>query len=480
MANTELPPPSSLPPTIFTEGLRRIPFFSRLGVKHGIVLTALVLMAMTIITAQQLRETLYEIERSAVDKGRTVAAAVAPLVLPALKRDDAIALRRYFSEITSVKDINYVQVADANGKVLVCNELKHGEMPPRPLHPGWLRHLKDGVKLDRHPVSVPWQEGAGVDVFVALVEPGGGSSMDEIEAAPHLRIGINFDDVLQKDTPRVIRRMIIFTLIVATVMVLGLLILLGYILRPLRELHLGLKAVASGDLDYQVPIFSHDEVGRLAMAFNATAARLRAAFQRIEELATRDPLTNLPNRRTFDERLMAEAARSRRYGHPFGLIVMDLDRFKTVNDQYGHLAGDEVLKGVAKVIEASVRETDLPARIGGEEFAVILPESGEREVLSVAEKLRQAVSQLDLPAKSGLPSGIRITLSAGAACSAGHLVTPESIFSAADAALYKSKGEGRNRVTMAPLAAGKTDMIPRVDGAEEPEAPPAEAADFRI
>ena len=162
-------------------------------------------------------------------------------------------------------------------------------------------------------------------------------------------------------------------------------------------------------------------------------------------------------RRAFDERLSAEAARSRRYGHPFGVIILDLDHFKQVNDRFGHPAGDEVLKFVAKTVDANVRETDLAARIGGEEFAVILPESVIEDVRAVAEKLREAVGEgMIKPVEA--PDGIRITLSAGAACSAGHLVTPESIVAAADAALFRSKNEGRNRVTIAPPSAGRTQV----------------------
>jgi len=454
-----------------TTTMRRIPFFSRLGIKHGIILTALLLLSMVIVTGLQLSEALHEMQRSAAARGRTAADALAPLVLPAYKAGKLEELRAYFMQISKAREIDYVQVVDRDGRVRVSSDPRPGEQPPAELSPGWL-HQFSHASMDRDAVSVPWSgngDGAhkpGIDLFVTLADDPANASPEQIEHAVHLRIGINFDDVIQTDTPRVIWRMIFFTLIVAVALLVGLVLLLKHILRPVRELHLGLRAVASGDLDYQVPVYSHDEVGQLARAFNATTARLKAAFERIEELATRDPLTNLPNRRTFDERIAAEAARSRRYGHPFGLIMMDLDRFKSVNDQYGHPAGDEVLKFIARIIEANVRETDLPARIGGEEFAVILPETTQREIEAVAEKLRSAVGSSSPPARQGLPEDVVITISAGAACSAGHLVTPESMLSAADAALYHSKGHGRNRVTMAPMNAGKTEFWNKVDTSE--------------
>ena len=447
----------------------RVPFFSRLGVKHGIVLTTLVLLAMTIVTAQQLRETLWEIERSAVDKGRAVATAMVPAVLYAMQRNKPSDLQGYFNYMAKSRDIDYVQIINESGHVEISSEIQDA-VQPAPLAPNWITSMPDKQMLTRYAIAQPWPadfKSKGVDVFVALLEDPAAATIEQVQNADHLRIGINFDAVVRKDTPRVIWNMVMFTLVVAFIMVLGLLILLGYILRPLRELHAGLRAVASGDLNYEVPVYSRDEVGRVVQAFNATTARLRAAFEQIESLATTDALTGLPNRRVFDERLASEAARARRYRHPFGLIVMDLDKFKDINDRYGHPAGDEVLKFVSKTIQANIRETDVPARIGGEEFAVILPETGPVEVRAVAEKLRSAVAEFPLKPSERLPENVRITLSGGAACSAGHLVTAESMMAAADAALYRSKSEGRNRINMAAKVVGQSDMMRRVEDAEK-------------
>jgi diguanylate cyclase (GGDEF)-like protein len=122
-----------------------------------------------------------------------------------------------------------------------------------------------------------------------------------------------------------------------------------------------------------------------------------------------------------------------------------------------------VLKLVGRTIMANIRETDMAARIGGEEFGIILPESGSFEVKSVADKLRESVGDCEVYHRQGM-TPLKVTVSAGAACSGGHLVTQESIVTAADAALYRSKNEGRNRVTIAPASAGKTSMMPRVTG----------------
>lgn len=445
-----------------------VPFFSRLGVKHGIILAVLVMLAMTVVTILQVHETLAEIQRSAVDKGRAVAAALVPMIRERVF--EPAELKKYFNEIEMARDIDYVQIVDAQGNVFVGSDVQPLQRPPVPLEPGWISHLSERASGARVVLAEPWPaDGNGVDVFVALADKSVSADPEKLRNSPHLRIGINFDDAAR---PRVLRNMIIFTLVVATVMVLGLIVFLGYVLRPLRQLHFGLRALARGDLDYEVPVYSRDEVGQVVQAFNATTARLKSAFAQIEALATHDHLTGLPNRRVFDERLDSEAARSRRYGHPFGLIILDLDKFKTINDTYGHPFGDEVLRYVARMIEVSIRETDVPARIGGEEFAVILPETSFDDVNAVAEKLRHAVAEHGVRAEN-VPDMVRITLSAGAACSAGHLVTPDAMLNAADAALYRSKTEGRNRITVAPRVAGTTHTsLKKVEGEPPPFGPP--------
>ena len=448
--------------------LQPVPLFSRLRFKAGVMLSMLALLAMTSVSILQIREMMREIRNDAVDKGCAVVAAVAPLVLAAIRHGQPEALLPYFRTLEETKDISYIQLVDGRGRVLVGNEALPGQQPPRRLRPDWLSQLKDVVKLDREAAAVPWgEDSSGVDVFLALAEQPACATPEEIENATHLRLGINFNAVLQKNIPRVMSRMVLLSVIATAAAVLLLLGWLAYVLRPVRELHMGLRAVAAGDLAYQVPVYTHDEMGRLAQVFNATVAQLRSAFQRIEELATHDALTKMANRRRFDDGLAAEAARSRRYGHRFGLIVMDLDKFKEINDRHGHPAGDEVLKAVARIIEANVRETDLAARIGGEEFAVLLPETNFKEVQAVAEKLRQAVADAELQAKQGLPPGVHITISAGAACSGGSLITPETIMAAADAALYQAKSRGRNLVCLAPQQAGKSDFLEGVK--DEPE-----------
>ncbi|MEK8051687.1 GGDEF domain-containing protein [Ideonella sp. DXS22W] len=181
--------------------------------------------------------------------------------------------------------------------------------------------------------------------------------------------------------------------------------------------------------------------------------QLRHEVQRAREESQVDALTGLPNRRAFDRRLGAELSASA--GGASGadarrpcLLMMDLDHFKRINDNYGHPFGDQVLRAVAQVLQAVVREPALAARVGGEEFAVLLPAATLDEALALAEKLRATVAGSRVRRKGHEAPIERITLSLGAAVwHAGE--APEALIDRADRALYTAKAAGRDRVAVA-------------------------------
>ncbi|MFG6441733.1 diguanylate cyclase [Roseateles sp. LKC17W] len=176
---------------------------------------------------------------------------------------------------------------------------------------------------------------------------------------------------------------------------------------------------------------------------------LQAANAALEHLATRDPLTGLHNRRSLDARLADALALDRRYGHGgrvHGLLLIDADHFKNVNDQHGHAAGDAVLRQLAALLQASVRTTDVAARFGGEEFAVLLPElSGPQEAVMVAEKIRSAVQDAVFPAAG------RLTVSIGVSLASPQDADVRPLLERADEALYEAKRGGRNAVRLKSL-----------------------------
>jgi diguanylate cyclase (GGDEF)-like protein/PAS domain S-box-containing protein len=164
---------------------------------------------------------------------------------------------------------------------------------------------------------------------------------------------------------------------------------------------------------------------------------------KLEQQANTDPLTGLFNRRSFTSFCEHEFLRANRYFQPFSLMIIDIDLFKAVNDTYGHLVGDEVIKRVAKICHEHIREADVLARIGGEEFAILLPDTDIDSAYILAERLRQVQQQYDEPLAPP------ITISIGVATIHPQDKTFSELFKRADKALYSSKNSGRNSVNIA-------------------------------
>jgi diguanylate cyclase (GGDEF)-like protein len=186
----------------------------------------------------------------------------------------------------------------------------------------------------------------------------------------------------------------------------------------------------------------------------------------VQRQAVTDELTGLFNHRRFQEVMTAEVERARRYGHELGLIMLDIDNFKQINDTYGHLQGDEVLREVARVLRQSSREIDEPARYGGEEMAVALPQTDLEGAFQFAERVRRRIEALALP----LPDGdgvLRVTASFGAASlAAAGGIDKDALVAAADAALYQAKRAGKNRTERAPARRSRGRQVHGVAGGE--------------
>jgi diguanylate cyclase (GGDEF)-like protein len=170
---------------------------------------------------------------------------------------------------------------------------------------------------------------------------------------------------------------------------------------------------------------------------------LRASEARVRELAHTDALTGAANRRRFDETLAAEVVRAERYGSPLSVVFADLDHFKTVNDQWGHPAGDEVLRQFVQIMKADVRPSDLVARSGGEEFAILMPHTGAEAAVACAERIR-------LTFKTCTVAGVGQTVTSSFGVTHYERGEPQKQFlRRADRALYQAKESGRDRVVRA-------------------------------
>lgn len=200
-------------------------------------------------------------------------------------------------------------------------------------------------------------------------------------------------------------------------------------------------------------------LGVLLMRWLPLAANERGRSEQLatdlEMLATIDGMTSLINRRHFDVLARAEWARFQRYGRPLSLLILDIDNFKSINDRFGHDAGDLVLKAVAYICKTTKRQTDVAARIGGEEFVLLLPETDEAAAEIAAERLRKAI-QVHTRA---LPGGnLEVTVSIGVVGASLAMSGFEVMLKHADEALYEAKHTGRNRVVRAPRKV--TDKYP--------------------
>ncbi|MDR5676261.1 MAG: GGDEF domain-containing protein [Armatimonadota bacterium] len=189
------------------------------------------------------------------------------------------------------------------------------------------------------------------------------------------------------------------------------------------------------------------------------ARQLEEANRRLADLALRDPLTGVHNRRYLEEFLAQQLARAQRQHTPVLVAMVDLDDFKLYNDTQGHLAGDEVLRRVADAMRCCVRRSDLVARYGGEEFTVVLVDTNPHDGARVLERIRSAVASLPLPGAELLPWG-SVTVSLGAACYPEDGFTAQELLTRADDALYRAKTLGKNRVEFARAPGPTTTSVP--------------------
>ncbi len=237
---------------------------------------------------------------------------------------------------------------------------------------------------------------------------------------------------------------------VASLLAIGLGFIIGARLsRRLTRLTTAIAAMGQGDLYQRVEEATGDEVGTMAAVFNQMSKELYESRERIEqqtvmlrELSVRDELTGLHNRRHFDEHAATAFAHARRYQRPLTALMCDIDRFKQINDRFTHAVGDDVLRMVARILQANTRTSDIVARYGGEEFAIVFTEIPPAEALALAERIRE---RIEAHPWRDVEPGLRVTISVGLDSDTSRASVADML-AAADERLYEAKRGGRNRV----------------------------------
>lgn len=192
------------------------------------------------------------------------------------------------------------------------------------------------------------------------------------------------------------------------------------------------------------------ELNEAQIRLREMVARLSDQRDSLERLANTDPLTELYNHRYFQQRLATELARAKRYQHSMSVLLIDVDKFKLVNDKYGHPSGDFLLQQTASILKSNLRQVDILARYGGDEFAAILPETQAGAAYEVAEKLRKAIEEarFSIKTKNGRSRSISVTLTIGVSSFPDHAWSCEGLVLAADSAMYSGKHISRNRASI--------------------------------
>jgi diguanylate cyclase (GGDEF)-like protein len=204
------------------------------------------------------------------------------------------------------------------------------------------------------------------------------------------------------------------------------------------------EAMKAGAADYLVKNEVSTPTLERSLRYAIQHSRL---VEGLRKLASRDELTGLYNRRAMGEMLKEEADRHRRYGRPAALVLLDVDHFKSINDSFGHPAGDEVLRWLAQLVRDTIRTADIPSRYGGEELAIILPEMNSLQALGMAERLRRRVAACPFESRGrdGRALRIPVTISLGVAGLPDDALDADALVAAADEGLYAAKRGGRNR-----------------------------------
>lgn len=388
------------------------------------------------------------------------AESIASGAVNAVTRQDRETLHHTATDLVASQGVNYVVFTDASGKVLASGEAMSGLLDPELKNP---QHRLGVASLNSPELLwCPKLRVASADVVVPVystqVVPTAARRSRPIVG--YLRFGSDITGTTHQ-LKQVASRMSQIGMGLMLLAIPVSLLVTRHVVRPLNKLTDTARAIASGSVDARAEIMSNDEIGELARSFNTMADRitesrlelleLNAALEQrvqqrtreLEELAARDPLTNLYNRRHFGEVIAREFATAERYDADLTCLMFDLDHFKEINDLYGHRAGDEIITLFAQALHAELRESDVPARFGGDEFIVLLPRTSSSSAALLVERICDRFQETVHAKLPEVPTSVSIGV---ASLRTTRATSAEALIHEADLALYAAKEGGRNRL----------------------------------
>ena len=435
----------------YLEAIRRFWDALRISAKLSVLLAGMILVMTAFFYGFAVYQTTREIKISAVHKGEAVAEALKDEVSYVLLAGNFPSLNYSFKRLTSSRnDIAYMYLLDPHGVVLSHSDSENvGRIYSDRLTQESLVDPGTRVRFSRVDLDGDGHLSDLCDVSVPIIARG--------HRVATLHIGLSLTRYLAANAPRIRTKIAWFVIPFSFFAILVAMKLSRSFTKPLQSLARGAAEVSQGNYGVQLPLARRDELGEVAQAFNKMAANLKENFAKVSDMANRDGLTGLYNARFFHETLARELERIKRTGHPFSVILLDGDRFKKVNDRYGHPVGDMVLQHISQVLRSVLRGYDMLARYGGEEFIAMLPEATGSQALLLGERLRKTIEQKPLVTDDG--ETLRLTISVGVAQSRAPY-EKKDLISQADQALYRAKESGRNKVVLYKPLSFETESSP--------------------
>lgn len=450
-----------LPPVQLMRERMTRPLLHSIRFKASALVTLLVILVTCLGTTVSVRETRRAMYGAQLKRVQESAGFLAAHCVREVGSSDHESLQHVAREVISSHRGLFIVFADADGDIIASSERSPGFVQECTDAAGRLRRERVGESRLVEVADAPLAYAESCLVVTASKTGGDNTAKDRILG--YIRLGIDASDT-RANLAGIARKYFTAGIELVLLLVPLALVLTQRVLAPVGELARTAHAIANGSMDARANVDTRDEIGELATSFNRMAERVtesqleliklnseleQRVAQRtheLAELASRDPLTGLYNRRYFGEVITREFAAAERYGDDMTVLMFDVDRFKEINDKFGHRTGDAVLISIAMAISGELRGSDVAARFGGDEFILLLPQTEVAAAANLAERI-SASFERELAIRH---PGIATTLSIGAASiRTTRARSSEALIHEADVALYAAKQGGRNRIVEA-------------------------------